>query len=203
MIDIPTQIHGFQLVKVLAGKKEAFEPGAPRYNHTDPEFIKHLEKNGNYGVSGDEQHVIIDSDSDELAMIIRSQLPCTFTVTSATKQKPHFYFKCRWTRGDVALTDWTSESPKAGNIGTVRRNGYVVGPFSQVDGHQYLIDDPSPVAEIAEEQLLAALAPWIAEKTQTIDHELWKGQGLDFPITTISGIRGGLQVHPVHGSKSN
>jgi len=203
MIHIPSQIHGFQFVKVLAGKKEAFEPGAPRYDHTDPELIKHLETNGNYGVSGDEQHVIVDSDSDELAVIIRSQLPRTFTVTSATKQKPHFYFKCRWTRGDIALTDWTTDSPKAGNIGTVRRNGYVVGPFSQVDGRQYLIDDLSPVAEIAEEKLSDVLVPWIAKKAQIIDQELWKGQGLDFPITKISSIRGGLQVHPVHGSKSN
>src|SRR2546425_12727065 len=128
MIDIPAQIHGFQFVKVLAGKKEAFEPGVPRYDHTDPEFIKQLEKNGNYGVSGDDSHVIIDSDSDELAMIIRSQLPQTFTVKSATKQKPHFYFKCKWTRSDVALTDWTTDEPKTGNIGPIRRKGSCIGP---------------------------------------------------------------------------
>src|SRR5437667_8086019 len=105
MIRVPSQLSSFQFVKVLGGSKQAFEPGTPRYAFSDPGLVQHLEQGGNYGVSGDDTHVIIDSDSDELAMIIRSQLPKTFTVTSATKQKPHFYFKCKWTRGDIALTD--------------------------------------------------------------------------------------------------
>jgi len=205
MIHIPSQIADFSFVKVLANEKKAFEPGAPRYKLFDKSFIQHYQKGGNYGVSGDENHVIIDCDIDELAMIIRTQLPKTFAVTSATKQKPHFYFKCKWTRGDIALTDWTSDEPRAGNIGTVRRKGYVVGPFSRVDGRQYLIADASPVAEITEEQLSEVLAPWMAQKTHTIDRDLWKGEhnALEFPITDIDGVKPGLQVHPIHGSKSN
>src|SRR5438034_683449 len=124
----PSQLPGFRFGKVLAGKKEAFEKDTPRYDQQDPSFIEHLDKGGNYGVVGDAEHLIIDCDSDELAMIVRSRLTPTFTVKSATKQKPHFYYRCRWTPRDIPLSDWTMENAKIGNIGTVRGKGYVVGP---------------------------------------------------------------------------
>ena len=108
----PSQLHGFGFVKVLPGKKEAFEKETPRYELRDPSFIEHLDKGGNYGVVGDSEHLIIDSDSNELAMIVRSRLPPTFIVTSATKQKPHFYYKCNWTPRDIPLSDWTMKNAK-------------------------------------------------------------------------------------------
>jgi hypothetical protein len=98
---------------------------------------------------------VLDADSTELTTLL-PQVPETFTVLSAGKRLPHYYFR---------QTDRSRElgNRKAKELFDFQQsNKYVVGPGSVLaDGRAYDIANPGDLAEIPD-----WLCDWIEENSQ-------------------------------------
>ena len=68
MAEIPTQLKGWRFIKLRPRDKVPIEVDWPNrtYAWGDPELLEWIERGGNFGVIGDETHVIIDGDTAEV-----------------------------------------------------------------------------------------------------------------------------------------
>ncbi len=97
---------------------------------------------------------VLDSDSADLAAQL-PHLPETFTVRSASKQLPHYYF--HQTDRSRALGNRSA----AGLFDFQQHRKYVVGPGSVVDGRSYDVANDAPIADFPD-----WLADFIEQRTQ-------------------------------------
>lgn len=104
-----------------------------------------------------DKHLILDCDTPELVARIEREtghaMPPTFTVTSAGKGCPHFYFK------QTEMSRAIGNKKSADLFDLQSMNKYVVGPGSVLDnGKSYEVIDDSPIADFPD-----WLARWILD----------------------------------------
>lgn len=94
---IPKQLQNkeFRFCPLIKGKKiSGYDHNSKNYTYNDPYFLKILDSGFNYGILGGYGNIIVvDVDSNEMLKEITTlNLPKTFTVLSALKKKPHYYY---------------------------------------------------------------------------------------------------------------
>lgn len=205
----------FRFIKVARQEKRAVETGwnkTHNYSHDAPELAGWVDSGGNYGVLGSKDHIIIDTDNEELASLL-SELPETFTVRSGSGRGLHAYFKCK-NDGNITLYNPNNAED---NWGNVQADGkYVVGPTSiHPSGGIYEVDKDVPVAEVSIDEIKRVFDTYIHKKREIDPDEVKRGYGLwanvfdeislsdvnCFPHNPIDRGNGEIQgAHPVHGS---
>jgi len=203
---IPQQLKDWRLIKLKPRDKVPVEPDWPNrtYAWDDSELLKWVEQGGNYGVVGDENHIIIDGDTPEVQEAVEKYLPETFTIQTPGHLGRHYYFITS-IEGPIRLRDRGGR-----NVGDVQGRGkQVVGPSCiHPNGGIYEIVKNVPCAEITEEQLREALAEFLVPDISTT---AWEAQERESEISILSvhslnGMRAqGNEFygpHPVHGSET-
>lgn len=208
------ELH-FNLLKPKG--KEAIEkdwPGRANYAYNDPKLLAHISNGGNYGVLAKANVLIIETDTRELAELVKTHLPATFTDRSPGHGCPHFYFKLAGLNGNLrTLPLFIQRNGAKENIGHLKYgNSYVVGPHcTHPNGGTYEIIEDQPLAQVTADQVLELLAPYITRKAHEAERVLAKEHhtALEFDITKIVGLdqfhRQGTEyygAHPIHGSET-
>jgi len=154
MINLPAQLKkkGYKFCKVRERSKIPYEKewqNKNNYEHTTTDFQKHLSSNGNYGVIGGYNNLlIIDQDSKEVQEEI-NQLPETFTVQTGSGGHHYYYL---------------IDDPKSWKITDENKNTLidfqgtgkqVIGPGSKhPNGHEYKVVVDKPINTIKRSYLL-------------------------------------------------
>lgn len=205
----------FRFIKVAKQNKRAVETGwnkTQNYSHDAPELAGWVDSGGNYGVLGSKDHIIIDTDNEELASLL-SELPETFTVRSGSGRGLHAYFKCK-NNGNITLYNPNNSDENFGNVQATGK--YVVGPGSiHPSGGVYEVETDVPVAEVPIEEIERVFDTYIHKKREIDPDEVKRGYGLwadvfdeislfdvgCFPVNPIDRGNGEIQgAHPLHGS---
>jgi len=98
MITIPKRLMELDFRFYLLGKgskipQEKLWNSKNNYPYFHSKLIAHLKKDSNYGIcTGYGNLIIIDFDDYDFYKGVRNKLPYTFTVTSAGKRCPHYYY---------------------------------------------------------------------------------------------------------------
>jgi hypothetical protein len=158
---IPEQVRQYPLIKVcrpncrLNSHGDCSHPGkrpARSTNHDRPitEIRRWIEQGGNYGIvpRSENDLLILDSDSDLFAQLVRRDLPDTFTVKTGSGNH-HFYYNSPYS-GNQTFKDGSDE------FGSIRTdNWHCVGPGSihPETGQEYTVYRDKPVTPIPEAQL--------------------------------------------------
>jgi RecA-family ATPase len=202
--------------KILKGKKAPFEIDWTNKPYTWEEMQEHISKETNYGVlCGFGNLAVIDCDNVELQKHIEATLPATFRVRTGGGGT-HNYFFVPELQKKIVLT--TNLGDKEIHWGEVQSKGtQVVGAGSiHPNGNEYKTIAPVLIAEITQEQLLAAVRPFMKEIQQSQRMADWEGErygkkiGIDsLNVADIWGTAGlkshGSEYygsHPTHGSES-
>lgn len=162
MIQIPEQLKDWRFILINHREKIPLEknwPTTANYSYNDPKLLDYLKKEGNYGVLGSENHVIIDGDTLEIQRAVEEHLPSTFTVRTGRGGK-HYYYICKIER-PIRLRD-----KDFNNIGEIQGQGkQVIGPNCiHPNGKTYeVINDKFPV-EVDSDSLKKALKDFIITK---------------------------------------
>jgi putative DNA primase/helicase len=213
-LKIPETLEGWRFVKLRPRDKIPVEADWPSrtYAWDDPELLKWIEQGGNYGVVGDETHVIIDGDTPEVQEAVKKYLPKTFTVLTPGHPGEHYYFIFT-TPLDKPLR---LRDRDGRNVGDIQGRGkQVVGPGCiHPNGGVYEIIDDIPVAKIFRAELYEALAEFIIPEPETFEWEQQE-RGTDIPILDVlstlaphflnGAYRQGVEFygpHPIHGSET-
>lgn len=158
---IPEQIRQYPLIKVCrpdcrisshgdcddSGKRPVRSAKADR---PIPEIQQWIRQGGNYGVVArpDNRLIVLDSDSDEFARLVRKMLPDTFTVKTGSGNY-HFYYRSDYS-GNQSFGQGSSE------LGSIRTDNYqAVGPNSvhPDTGREYTVYQDNPVSPVPESQI--------------------------------------------------
>jgi hypothetical protein len=93
---IPSQLCGFQFIRVEAGEKRPIEKQWSQHGLAfgDPGLARWIDSGGNYGVLGSKIHCIIDADNPKVSEAIETEFPATFTVLTGSGKGKHYYFEC-------------------------------------------------------------------------------------------------------------
>jgi len=201
---LPQALEHWRFIKLKPRDKVPVEPDWPNrtYKWGDPELLRWIEQGGNFGVVGDEQHVIIDGDTAEVREAVENYLPETFTVQTPGHLGRHYYFNVS-VENPVRLRDRNGK-----NVGDVQGRGkQVVGPDCiHPNGGRYKVIKNVPCAKITKEQLYEALAEFLIPDTgATTWEQREKESGISIlAVHYLDGMRGqGNEFygpHPVHGS---
>ena len=97
---IPIRLRDCKFCLVEKNGKKPFEKGWTDnlYSINDKKLIDWIKNNGNYGVVGGNNLIIIDFDNINAYEKLKDRLPSTFTVKSGGKGFPHLYFKTNDTK---------------------------------------------------------------------------------------------------------
>jgi len=179
------------------------------YDGYDLEIQKHIQSGNNYGVIGDEHHVIVDTDTEELRQLLEQKLPETFTVESPGSHGWHCYFLCNMTR-PIRL-----RSIDKVNVGDIQGIGKQVVGASCIhpNGGEYKIVKDVQVARITENQLQEVFAEYIIKELEVTEEEsnpikkIRKDFGVELDISEVIDLSGLKRrgdeyqgAHPIHGS---
>jgi len=213
---IPAQLKTWRFILLCARAKipTAEMKGWASHRETitlasdDPRLLNHIKDGKNYGVVTGEDRFVVAADTKEVEEAIENHLPRTFTVQSPRHKTKHFYFYGKLRR--PILCKVTTDGDPCADVKT--GNAYVVGPGCVFENYgEYVIIDNEPIATITEEQLLAAIDPFIlpkrAMKFLSAGRER-HDKNLEFPITSIlpnldALTQNGNELfgpHPLHGS---
>lgn len=153
-IEIAEQLkkEEFRFCPLLKGTKISYKShNKVNYTYYDKHLLELLNLGDNYGVLGGYGNlIIIDVDSDIILQEIQKlNLPETFTIISALKKKPHYYFITKTPKNSRAF-----EKLDIKGIG-----GYVVGSNSLVKDEdkktnelfKYEIQKNIPIAYLSDE----------------------------------------------------
>lgn len=157
--------RGIPVVPVNAGEKRCTKPNWPNLATTNEAKIQAWQReNSDFNTAAvclPDGICVLDADSASLMGKIGRKMPQTFTVLSAGRQLPHFYFK--QTDKSRALGNRNA----AGLFDFQQGRKYVVGPGSALtDGRTYNVLDDSPIVPIPD-----WLCDWI-EKNSDRPREL-------------------------------
>lgn len=201
--------------KIQKGKKAPFEKDWTNKPYTWEEIQKHIKSEINYGVlCGYGDLAVIDCDNPELQKHVEAVLPATFRIKTG-RGGMHNYFFVPNLQNKIILT--TKLQDKEVHWGEVQSKGtQVVGDGSiHPNGNKYEVVAPMMIATISEEQLMAAVRPFMHESQQSDENADWEKQkygksGID--MINVKEVWGTLGLkahgdeyygaHPIHGSES-
>jgi hypothetical protein len=164
------------IIPIPYGEKGCRTKSWPTLATTDADIIRHwFDVPCNYGCAAKAEDggvVIWDHDCADLLERYEREtgetLPITFTVQSAGKRLPHYYF--RHTAKSIALRN--RKAPKM--FDWQGHNKYVVGPGSVFEDREYTIIDDAPIADCPD-----SLVSWIEKNSVS---EKPKGEGKSNPV---------------------
>ncbi len=203
---IPQQLRkdGFGFVRLKPQTKIPFEQNWQSNPHSFNEIQAWIDQGGNYGVLGGHGGlIIIDADTEELTVLIKSCLPGTFTVKS--RRGFHFYYFSDIEKKIVLKKE-------GGHYGEIISKGsQVVGPGSvhPDSGNLYDVVNDVDIVEVSREQIYSELVEYIQIDPPQIDAEIEIENINVVDVLNKKGIQlhhvGGQLIcgHPVHGSTNN
>jgi len=213
---IPAQLREWRFILLIPYKKipsaEMKGWAKDRENKTfaydDSRLQDHIARNGNYGVITDIDRFVVAADTKDVEATIEKNLPKTFTVQSPRHKTRHFYFYGKISRPILCISSADGDPCADIKYG----NAYVLGPGDTFTTYgEYKVIDDEPIATITEEQLIAALGPFLKPRKET--KFLTEGREkhdkmLEFPIINIlpnleALTQNGEELfgpHPQHGS---
>ena len=210
MIEIPAQLWDWRFILLGPRKKEPIELGwttSANYPYNDQKLVDHINKGGNYGVLGDNHHIIIDGDIPEIRTAIEARLPETFTVRTPGHEGRHYYYL-----SDMAKPIRLFDRDKK-NVGDVQGIGkQVVGPgCTHPNGGIYTVVRAVPPKLVSEEQIRSALADFIftppEEELSKEEVMSIENRGYSIKISDVVDLKKMKKrgdeyygAHPVHGS---
>jgi hypothetical protein len=164
------------VIPIPYGEKGCRTKSWPTLATTDADTIRHwFDVPCNYGCAAKAEDggvVIWDHDCADLLEKYEREtgetLPPTFTVQSAGRGLPHYYF--RHTAKSIALRN--RKAPKM--FDWQGHNKYVVGPGSVFEDREYTIIDDAPIADCPD-----SLVSWIEKNSVS---EKPKGEGKSNPV---------------------
>jgi hypothetical protein len=175
---IPKQIAQYPLIKVcrpsckIESHGDCNSPGKRPVRSVDEdrpisEIRQWVRQGGNYGVvaRSEDRLVILDSDSEGFAQLVRGMLPDTFTVKTGSGNY-HFYYRSDYS-GNQSFGQGDSE------LGSIRTDNYqAVGPNSvhPDTGQEYTVYRDNPVNPVPESQVRD-----FAEKVRSTDFDCEDG----------------------------
>lgn len=177
-MEIPSKLRqrGIKFVLLEKGGKKPFQLGWQNQiiEYDNPELIEHINNNGNYGVmgGGEKMLVIIDFDNLEVQERIVSKLPKTFSVkTGSGKLHKYFYSdKCEsfkiFSEDMETLADIQGEGKQVVGAGSIHPNG-----------KRYEVFDDSEIAFLPYSELRAIVLPF-DKKIRKDKKEYEKPKGL-------------------------
>lgn len=209
-IKIPEQLHNleFKFIKLKKEDKPAIEKDwntTNNYTYNNPELNAWIRMGNNYGVCGGFGGlVIIDSDSKEVEMALKENLPRTFTVR--TPHGLHSYFICNDLEKPIRITE-----SQAGDLGDIQFTGkYTVGPTCvHPNGKIYIVEDALPITEINASEIKFALRNFLdlreiidfqREEKELLEIEIPIKKVIDLSMLKERG-REYYGSHPIHGSR--
>lgn len=203
---IPQQLKDWRFIKLRPQEKIPAEQNWPHrtYTRDDPNLLEWIERGGNYGVVGDENHVIIDGDALEVQEAVEKYLPETFTVRTPGHLGKHYYFNAAL-EGPLRLRDQSGK-----NVGDIQGKGkQVVGPGCiHPNGGRYEIIRDIPCAITTEAAIREALAEFLIPDPGAV---AWEAQekGSTISILAVHSLDGMRRQgneffgsHPVHSSET-
>jgi putative DNA primase/helicase len=213
---IPAQLREWRFILLTGNSKipiaEMLGWAKDRENKTftydDSRLQDHIAKHGNYGVVTGTDRFVVAADTKEVEAAIEKNLPRTFTVQSPRHKTKHFYFY-----GKLSKPILCNPSADGDPCADIRYgNAYVLGPGDTFKTYgEYRIIDDEPIATITEEQLIAAIGPFLKPRKETKfleERREKRDSALEFPITKIlpnleALTQNGEELfgpHPLHGS---
>jgi len=148
MIQIPSQLRmkEFRFYKVRPNSKFPLETKwttKNNYHYDDPRLERYT---GNYGiVAGYGNLIVIDFDDKSYLDEMKGKLPKTFTVTTAGKRLPHYYYVLKGAKGKVSKIGIDKNKNRVCDIQA--HGSGVVGPGSCID-RRFYEPDTNPIVEI-------------------------------------------------------
>lgn len=160
-IIIPEQLKkiDYRFCPLIKGTKRSYTShDKQNYSYKDKHFLDLLNLGYNYGVlTGYNNLLVIDVDSNIILKEIQElNLPQTFTTLSATKKKPHFYYK----------TISPKKTFRFNGLDLLGKGSYAVGSSCLIENNntilKYIITNDFPIAFLSEENYNKILS--IAQK---------------------------------------
>jgi KaiC/GvpD/RAD55 family RecA-like ATPase len=151
---IPEKLQEFRFVKVEKNRKKPLEKEwqiKNNYSVDDLELINYVKRGGNVGVVLGRKKglVVLDFDEVEFFKKWENKLPETFTIKSAKKKLPHYYYYSE----DVKTFKILNEEKK-NLFDFLGRGAQALIPPSKVDGGKYEVLNDSPIAWLPSEVLI-------------------------------------------------
>jgi len=208
---IPKQLRREEIkfCRIRKGTKKPFEKDWTNKPYSYSEIEKFL-PGENYGVlCGYGGLIVIDSDEDELQIVVGEKLPETFKVRTGGGGIHNYYF-CPDCKKKIIL------EKDGKHYGEVQSFGaQVVGPNSiHPSGRKYEVINDKEITTISYEQLLSAIKPFMKEIEETeksLEYEKreYGDEINDLSVVDIWGTAGlkkhGSEyygAHPIHGSET-
>lgn len=161
MITIPDklQVDGIKFVLLEKNGKKPFQQEWQNktIRFDNPELIKHIKNNGNYGImgGGSKQLIIIDFDNEKIQEEIIKKLPPTFTVKTGRGLLHKYYFS----DGTQSFKIFDEEMNTLADIQGEGKQ--VVGPGSiHPNGNKYEIIENNEIAFIDYAEIKAIFTPY-------------------------------------------
>lgn len=185
MIQIPPQLQNPDFRFFLIGynskiprEKAWNSDNCYQFFHT--KLLDHLKANGNYGVClGYGNLICLDFDNYGFYESVREQLPYTFSVVSAKKRAPHYYYILQ---GDMVKKIGVDIDGKRALDIQAYHSG-IVGPGSTIDRRFYSVYNPNrQIASITIQQLMAIF------KIKPKQPQEYKGTSVDNPQAVKQAI---------------
>lgn len=148
MIKVPPQLRmeEFRFYKIRHNTKRACEKEwttKNNYHYEDRRLARHT---GNYGVCcGYGNLIVIDFDDKDYFNEMKHKLPKTFTVITASKRLPHYYYVLKGAKGKISKIGIDKNEKRVCDIQT--HGSGVVGPGSTID-RRFYEPDTNPIVEI-------------------------------------------------------
>jgi len=167
-LSIPNQLNDprIRFIKVRPRGKEAIEKGwntFKNYSIQDPEFVKHIQRGGNYGFTFfDGSGASVDADTLEIQNALETRLPRTFRYS--TGKEGHYQYVCFVEDGPIGcypLKDGAFIKGKGGYAlgpGSIHPNGVIYGSREIRD---------VPIATVTKAQLFDALSEFLVKPSNS------------------------------------
>jgi hypothetical protein len=207
---IPKQLqkNGIGFVKLKPLTKIPIEKNWQNKPYTYEEIQLWIEQNGNYGVIGGcNDLVIVDADDELIADVIIKKFPKTLTIKTPRKGY-HFYFICKGIDKKIILGKNGSKK-KEDHLGEILSKGSQAvgaGSIHPDTGTEYKVEIDAEVTEITREDLYSALLEYISLELPPKDI---KNETDEISVVDVLNSHGvsleqvGTQLagpHPIHGS---
>jgi P4 family phage/plasmid primase-like protien len=190
---IPEQLRGWRFIllagnsKIPIAEMKGWAEGRANRTFTcnDERLLAHISRNENYGVVTDVDRFVVAADTKDVEATIEKNLPRTFTVQSPRHKTKHFYFYGKISKPMLCIS--SAEGDPCADI--KYGNAYVLGPGDTFTTYgKYKVIDDEPIATITEEQLIAALGPFLKPRKETkflTEGREKHDKALEFPIMKI------------------
>lgn len=150
-IIIPKQLkeENYRFCPLIKGTKRSYTShDKQNYSHNNKDFLNLLKLGYNYGVlTGYNNLLVIDVDNNTILKEIKElNLPPTFTILSATKKKPHFYYKTKSLKRTLRFN----------GLDLLGLGSYVVGSSCLIENNnlilKYTISNDFPITFLSEDE---------------------------------------------------